>query len=140
MGARLIKTGIAVTVAAAICHLLQIPTIFAAMSAVLNMKPSVVQSWKNALEQLLVHLVGLFTAFVIGLTLGANPLTIGLTTMVVIWLIARLDLTSGTLMGVLSAVFILSSSSEDFFLKNALIRSGAILIGLAVALVVNYFI
>lgn len=126
--------------ASIICHLLQIPTIFAAMSAVVNMKPSVVQSWKNALEQVLVHLLGLFVAFAIGLTLGINPLTIGLTTVLVIWLIGRLDLTGGTLMGVLSAIFILSSSSQDFFMKNALIRSGAILIGLGVALVVNYFV
>jgi len=139
MGARVLKTGLAVTVASAICLYFNIPVIFAALSAVINIKPSVVQSWKNALEQVAVHLLGVVLAFGIGLTLGANPLTMGLATIIVIWLCGRLGWMGGAVMGVLAALFILTSSHGEF-VSHAVARTQSIFIGLVVALAVNYLI
>ena len=139
MGARVFKTGLAVTLASAICLYFQIPVIFAALSAVVNIKPSIIQSWKNALEQTMVHLLGVCLAFAVGLTLGANPLTMGLTTVMVIWLCGRWGLASGTLMGVLAALFILTATPEEF-VPHALERTGSVFVGLLAALSVNYLI
>ncbi|HWI54944.1 MAG TPA: aromatic acid exporter family protein [Desulfobacteria bacterium] len=139
MGARVLKSGLAVTIAATICHYFDIPVLFAAMAAVINIKPSVVQSRRNALEQVGVHIIGVSLAFAIGLTLGDNPLTMGLTTVLVISLCSRLGWTSGTLMGVVAALFILSASPKDF-VSHAVDRTSAIFIGLAVGMTVNYFV
>ncbi|MDA8213638.1 MAG: aromatic acid exporter family protein [Clostridia bacterium] len=152
MGARVVKTGLAVTLAAAICLYFDIPIIFAALSAVVNLKPSVVESWRNALEQVSVHLMGVVLAFGIGLTLGTDaltfgnhltlqtkPLTLGLATVIMIWLCGRLGWTGGTLMGVLTALFILTAPPKEF-VPHAVDRTLAVFTGLVVALAVNYLI
>lgn len=139
MGARTLKTGLAVAITASICNLLDLPVIFAALSTVINLKPSVVQSWKNALEQLSVNLLGVVIAFVVGLTVGSNPLTIGLTTMLIIWICGRLDWSGGTVMGILAALFILTAT-PDQFVDHAIDRTSAIFVGLIIAILVNYFI
>lgn len=139
MGARIFKTGLAVTLAAAICQLLNIPVMFAALAALMNIKPSVVQSWENALEQVGVHVIGVAAALLIGLAMGANPLTMGLATAIVLYLCGRLKWTGGMAMGVISALFILTVN-QDQFLNHAVQRSQAIFVGLVVGLLVNYFI
>lgn len=139
MGARTIKTGLAVAISAAICHIFDLPIIFAALSAVVNLKPSVIQSWKNALEQIYVNLLGVVIAFVVGLTIGSNPLTIGLTTMLVIWLCGALGWADASVMGILAALFVLTAAPEQF-VDHALDRSAAIFIGLAIASLTNYYV
>lgn len=139
MGARTIKTGLAVAISAAICHIFDLPIIFAALSAVVNLKPSVIQSWKNALEQIYVNLLGVIIAFGVGLTVGSNPLTIGLTTIAIIWMCAILGWADSASMGILAALFILTAAPEQF-VDHALDRSAAIFIGLAIASLINYFI
>ncbi len=141
MGARVYKTGIAVTLASAICLYLDIPVIFAALSAVINMKPSIIQSWKNAWEQVAVHLIGVMIAFAIGLTFGTKPnaLTMGLATVLVIWLCGRLSLAGSSMMGVLTALFILTAAPQDF-VPHAIVRTQSIFVGLLTAPAINFLI
>src|SRR5680860_916510 len=79
IGARTIKTGLAVTTTFLICKAFQIePASFAAITAVVNMQPSVSKSLNNAWEQIGVHLLAATLSLIIGLLFGTNPITIGL--------------------------------------------------------------
>lgn len=136
-GARIIKTGLAVTISLIICNLLNVqPGIFAAAATVLNLQPSVSKSIVNAREQLSVHFLSIGVAIAFGLSIGANPLTMGLATILIIYLCNRLKLKSTISGGVMAAIFILGAPEAEF-LSHALTRSSAIFIGVGTALAVN---
>ncbi|MHB1167654.1 MAG: FUSC family protein, partial [Carboxydocellales bacterium] len=137
IGARIIKSGVAVATAIYLCQLLKVePSTFSAISALLNVQPSVHLSLKKSLEQVLVHIIGVGLAFVLGYFLGANPLSIGLGTIILIWLLLNLNLSNGITMGVVALVFILASAPKEF-IPHALSRSAGIFIGLGVGMAIN---
>lgn len=137
IGARVLKTGIAVTLSIFICDFFHLsPSLFAAAATVLNLQPSLGLSFINAREQLLTHFVSIGIAILIGLVLGTNPLCSGLAAIAVILVCNRLRLRSGISSGVMSAIFILASPSE-LFINHAATRSITILIGVGMALLVN---
>jgi len=136
IGARIVKTGIAVMLSVYICRLLQIePASFAAITAVVNMQPSVNKALKNAWEQVLVNVVAVVLAIVLGLLVGRQAWVIGLGVMAMIVIANRLGW-GGLNVGIVSIIFILDAPHEDF-VYHAGVRSLAIFIGLTVALVIN---
>ncbi|MHB1651299.1 MAG: FUSC family protein [Desulfitobacteriaceae bacterium] len=137
IGARILKTGLAVTVALLLCKFFNIePAIFAAITVVINMQPSVNKALRNAWEQVSVHVLGVLLAILLGTLLGNSPLVIGLAVILVIVLCNRLGWSGGISLGVVSIIFVLDAPPEQF-LWHAGIRSLAVFIGLGVALVVN---
>jgi len=137
IGARTIKTGIAVTTSFLLCKILRIePAVFAALTAVVNMQPSVSKALNNAWQQIGVHLLGVALSLVIGLTFGTNPLTIGLGVIILILLCNRIGWSGGIMLGIVSIIFILDSPPEAF-LTHALSRTLSIFLGLGVALLIN---
>lgn len=137
VGARIIKTGIAVTITMFICKLLKLePAFFGAVSAVINMQPSLFLSFKTAKEQILVHILGVTAGLVTGYLLGGNPISMGLITILIIFVYMKSNLENGITMGIVAAVFVLGSSSEEF-LPHALSRTGVIFTGLSTAMLVN---
>ncbi len=140
IGARVLKTGLAVTVALLICKVLKIePALFAALTVVVNMQPSVSKSLKNAWEQISIHVIGVILALVLGLLLGNNPLVMGLAVIIMILFCNRIGWSSAIILGIVSAIFVLDTPPERF-LQNAGIRSLAVFIGLGVALLTNRII
>lgn len=139
-GARVLKTGLAVTLSLSVCSFLNIPnSFFAAAAAVLNLQPSLGKSLRNALEQVIIQAVSIALAIFIGLTIGGNPLTMGLSTIIVILISNRLKLRKGMSGGIMAAIFVLASPPEQF-LSHAFIRSISIFIGVVTALFVNMVI
>ena len=137
IGARTIKTGVAVAISILICKFLRIePAIFAAITAVVNMQPSVGKALRNARQQIAVHVLGVALAIVLGMIFGTGPLVIGMAVILIIALCNRLGWSGAITLGVVSIVFILDAP-QDQFLMHAGIRSLAVFIGLAVALTVN---
>ena len=137
IGARIIKTGIAVTITMFICKLFQFePAFFGAVSAVINMQPSIFLTVKTAKDQFLVHALGVSAAIALGYLLGGNAISMGLITVIIIALYRKIGLHSSISGGVVAAVFILSSN-PDQFLPHALTRTAVIFIGLITAMVVN---
>jgi len=137
IGARIIKTGIAVTITMFICKVLNLePAFFGAVSAVVNMQPSIFLTVKTARDQILVHLLGVGAGLLFGYLLGGNPLVMGLVTILMISVYLKLNLQSGISMGIVAAVFVLGSSQEQF-LSQALNRSAVIFAGLTTAMLVN---
>jgi|SRR5680860_345928 len=137
IGARTIKTGLAVTTTFLICKAFQIePASFAAITAVVNMQPSVSKSLNNAWEQIGVHLLAATLSLIIGLLFGTNPITIGLGVILIILLCNRIGWSGGIVLGIVSIIFILDSPPE-IFLTHALARTISIFIGVGVALLIN---
>lgn len=137
IGARTIKTGIAVTTTLFICNLFHIePASFAAITAVVNMQPSVSQSLNNAWEQIGVHLLAVALSLLIGILIGTNPISIGATVICLILICNRIGLSGGIVLGIVSIIFILDSPPETFLI-HALSRSLTIFVGLGVALLIN---
>jgi len=137
IGARIIKTGVAVTITMFICKTFQLePAVFGAVSAVINMQPSIFLSLKTLKNQIFVHLLSVTIAIALGYLIGGNPLSMGLITILIIILYQKIKLQSGIATGVVAAVFILSSSPEEF-LSHALMRTAVIFTGLFTAMLIN---
>lgn len=140
IGKRIIKTGIAVTVTMFICKLLKLePAFFGAVSAVINMQPSIFLTFKTSRNQILVHALAVVIAIALGHVIGGNPLSMGLITILIILLYRQMNLQSGISTGVVAAVFILSSSPDEF-LSHALNRTAVIFTGLFTAMLINIFL
>ncbi|CQR71443.1 Fusaric acid resistance protein family protein [Sporomusa ovata DSM 2662] len=137
IGARVIKTGIAVAITMFICKYLGLePAFFGAVSAVINIQPSIFLTLRAARDQILVHMLGVTAGFFFGYFLGVNPLSAGLIVVLLIPIYIKFKLHSGITMGIVAALFVLSSSTEEF-LFHALARSGVIFVGLGSAMLIN---
>lgn len=137
IGARVIKTGIAVAITMFLCKFFGLdPAFFGAVSAVINMQPSIFLTVRAAQDQILVHILGVAAGFFFGYFLGVNPLSAGLIVMLLIPIYIKLKLHSGITMGIVAALFVLSSSTDEF-LTHAFTRTGVIFIGLGSAMFVN---
>lgn len=137
IGARTIKTGLAVTTTFLICKGFKIePASFAAITAVVNMQPSVSKSLNNAWEQIGVHLLAATLSLIMGLLFGTNPITIGSGVIILILLCNRIGWSGGIVLGIVSIIFILDSPPETF-LPQALARTLSIFVGVGVALLIN---
>ncbi|AGL01830.1 FUSC family protein [Desulfoscipio gibsoniae] len=137
IGHRIIKTGIAVTITMFICQKLNLePSVFGAVSAVINLQPSLHLTYKKAGEQVIVHILGVMAGILFGYMLGGTPLTMGAITIFIIILYNKLNLHNGIMMGIVAAIFILSASPDQFF-HHAFTRSAVIFTGLIVAMLVN---
>lgn len=140
IGARVIKTGIAVALTMYLCKFLELePAFFGAVAAVLNMQPSIFLTLKEARNQVLVHVLGVSAGFFFGFFLGVNPLSAGLIVILLIPLFIRLKLSNRITMGIIAALFVMSSSTDEFMV-HALSRTGVIFAGLGSAMVVNVFL
>lgn len=137
IGARIIKTGIAVTITMFICNTLSLePAFFGAVSAIVNMQPSILLTIESAKDQVMVHILGVSVGLICGYTLGNHPVIMGLVTILLIYLHIKFNFQSSITMGIIAALFILSSSAEQF-LPHALMRTAVIFVGLLVAMLVN---
>lgn len=137
IGARVIKTGIAVAITMFLCKFLGFePAFFGAVSAVINIQPSIFLTLRAARDQIFVHILGIVAGFFFGYFLGVNPLSAGLIVMLLIPIYIKLKLHSGITMGIVAALFVLSSNTDEF-LTHALARTGVIFIGLGSAMIIN---
>ncbi|MBP2626590.1 MAG: hypothetical protein H6Q68_1301 [Firmicutes bacterium] len=137
IGARVIKTGIAVAITMFFCKYFDLePALFGAVSAVINMQPSIFLTLRAARDQILVHILGIAAGFFFGYFLGVNPFSAGFIVILLIPIYIKLKLHSGITMGIVAALFVLSSNTDEFLI-HALVRTGVIFIGLGSAMLVN---
>lgn len=112
------------------------PAFFGAVSAVVNMQPSIFLTIQTAKDQILVHILGVVTGLLFGYLFGGNPIVMGVITVLIISLHIKFNFQSSITMGIIAALFVLSSS-PDQFLPHALSRTSVIFTGLIVAMVIN---
>ncbi|ABO49968.1 membrane protein-like protein [Desulforamulus reducens MI-1] len=134
-GARMIKTAIAVMLSFYIAHKYQLNAVVAVISAIINVQPTLSRSLRNAIEQIIVHVVGMVIGLGVGYLWAPGPLAMGVATPLVIWSALRLGY--GEVAMALLPMVIILSSPEEAFLTEALYRSIVIFLGLGVGIAVN---
>lgn len=137
IGARIIKTGIAVTITMFICKMFNLePAFFGAVSAVINIQPSIFLTLKTAKDQIMIHIIGVGFGLGFGYLVGSNPIIMGFISVLIISIYKKMNLQSGITMGIVAALFVLSSGEEQF-LPHALARTAVIFVGLGTAMIIN---
>lgn len=140
LGARIIKTGLAVFLSLGIFTWFGSSYgLFAAVAAILAIQPSVHQARELFRQQLLGNLVAGAIATALGLLLPINPLTMALGCILVLGLLNRFRLTESAGLAVVVILFIMGRPEHDFLLYTA-VRLGTIAGGMAIGVLVNRFV
>ena len=140
VGSRVIKTGIAVTLALYICSIFNLESaVFAGMAAIFTIQPSIYRTWKQVWNQVETNTLGAIVALLALYFLGNDPFSIGLVMIIVILISLKLKMADTISLTLVTVLAIMSApGNED--LGFALHRFGLTFIGMMSALIVNVFI
>ena len=140
VGPRVIKTGIAVTLALYICSIFDLDSaVFAGMAAIFTIQPSIYRTWKQVWSQVETNTLGAIIALLGLYFLGSDPFSIGLVMIIVILISLKLKMANTISLTLVTVLAIMSApGNED--LGFALHRFGLTFIGMISALLVNIFI
>ncbi|WP_026562277.1 aromatic acid exporter family protein [Bacillus sp. J37] len=137
LGARILKTGIAITLALFLALALELPSVaFAGISAIFAIQPTIYRSYISIIEQVQANVIGAALAITFGIIFGSNPIIIGLTAIIVIAINIKLKAESTIPVALVTVIAILESPGDDF-VQIALIRFSTILLGVFAAFIVN---
>ncbi|WP_117154268.1 FUSC family protein [Paraliobacillus quinghaiensis] len=138
LGARMLKTGLAVAIALYTASLLGFPSgIFAGIAALFAIQPSIYQSFQTIIEQLQANIIGVTIATLVVYTLGNDPFVIGFTVVVVIGVCRYLKMGDSTVSIALIAVIAVMEATEMEVYQFALMRFGSLMLGIFAAFLVN---
>ncbi|UOE92999.1 aromatic acid exporter family protein [Alkalihalobacillus sp. LMS39] len=138
-GRRVLKTGLAVFVTATICQLLDLPVIFAIITAIVTTEPTAADSIKKGVIRLPAAAIGALFAIVFDMLLGHSALTYAIVSMLTIIACAKLKLDTGTLVATLTAVAMIPGTSDSFTFDFMMRLSGTT-IGIIVSTLVNFVV
>lgn len=138
-GRRVVKTGLSVFITAMICKFLDLPVIFAVITAIVTTEPTAADSIKKGLIRLPAAALGALFAILIDLLLGGSAMTYALVAMLTIITCARFKLDNGTLVATLTAVAMIPGTSEGI-LADLIFRLSGTTIGIMVSTLVNYVV
>lgn len=137
LGARILKTGIAITLALILGSVLNLPSpVFAGIAAVFAIQPSIYRSYLSIIEQVQANVIGAIFAIAFGMYFGNNPIMVGLTVIIVITINLSIKMEKTIPVAIVTVIAIMESPSDQFF-EFALLRFSAILLGILSAFVVN---
>ncbi|UBH12707.1 FUSC family protein [Macrococcus armenti] len=137
LGARIFKTGIAIIVALFIAHQINAPgAIVAGISALFAMQPNVYRSFKTIIEQFQGNLIGAVLAVAMATLFGFHIVIIGITSIILISILQRLNLSHVTGLAVVTQLIIMDHQDGDF-IQSAILRFTFVMIGVISAFVVN---
>jgi len=137
LGARILKTGIAITLSLLLGEFLSLPSpIFAAIAAVFAIQPSIYRSYLTILEQIQANVIGAASAVCFGLIFGTHPIIIGFTAVVVIAVNLKLRINNTIGLALVTVIAIMENPGDNF-VEYALIRFGTVLLGVFSAFIVN---
>jgi len=138
VGARVVKTGIAVALALFIAKQSGLPGLtIAGVAAIFAIQPSVYRSWQHMLEQMQTNTLGAILALGVGYVVPVNEVVVGLTCIVVIMVTLALRMESAVALTLVTTIVVLETDGDWMF---ALERFSAILIGIGAAFLVNAII
>ncbi|GIP40053.1 UPF0421 protein YgaE [Paenibacillus sp. J31TS4] len=134
-GARVLKTGVAVTLALYLCALFELkPPIIAAVAAIFTMLPSIYRSWRHILDQVQTNALGAILALLASQFFSSEPIAIGLVCIMVIMICLALKMESTIGLTLVTVIAIMDAPGHWTFALN---RFLIILIGIFSAFVVN---
>jgi uncharacterized membrane protein YgaE (UPF0421/DUF939 family) len=137
LGARILKTGIAIVLALLVSQILNLPTpVFAGIAAVFAVQPTIYRSYLSIIEHIQANLIGAITAVLFVLLFGNNVLVIGLAVIIAITIILKLKLENTIGLALVTLISIMESPQDDF-IQFAAIRFSTIMIGVFSSFIIN---
>lgn len=137
LGARILKTGVAIVLALFIAELLKLPTtVFAGIAAIFAIQPSIYRSYLRIVEQIQGNVIGAVVAITFVLIFGHQLIIIGLAAVVIILIMNKLGLEKSISMALVMMIAIMEIKSDEF-LSFALLRFVTIVVGVLAAFLVN---
>ncbi|RAV15369.1 FUSC family protein [Paenibacillus contaminans] len=134
-GARMIKTGIAVTLSLYVSVWLNFtPPVIAAVAAIFAMQPSIYRSWRYFLEQLQTITLGAAIAMLAGMLLSNDPIAVGVVCILVIMLCIKLKMVETIGLTLVTVVAVMEASGQWDFALNRFLLS---MIGIVSAFLIN---
>ncbi|AMA74067.1 MULTISPECIES: FUSC family protein [Aneurinibacillus] len=137
VGARILKTAIALILALLVCQWFNLePPIFAAIAATLSIQPTVYRTLKHLKEQMEANIIGAALGVTATYFLGAEPLIVGIVVMLVIMINLHLKLESSLVLSVLTVIAVMETSSGNYlyFASNRFLLT---IVGIFSAALVN---
>lgn len=132
LGARMIKTGIAVVLALYIGKWFDLePVIFIVIAAVVATQPSIYRSFKYFLEQIQANTIGAVLGYIGVILIGSDPIVVGLFVIIVIIINLLLKLETSISLSILTVVVVMEEPGD------AINRFLLIMIGIILSIVVN---
>src|SRR5699024_1092818 len=136
---RIVKTAVAIMLTAFICIWLEWPPVFAVITAIVTLEPTVTDSIKKGIVRFPASAIGSFYAVLFISLCGNSTLTYTLAGTLTIITCYRLKLHAGLLVATITSVAMIEVI-HDQFMMAFFIRLGTTSIGLVVSTLVNMFI
>ncbi len=139
LGARVFKTGIAITLSIYIAILFGYSSPSgAAVAATFAIQPSVYRSWQSIVENVQGNVIGAAIAILVLMLIGSNPVLIGLAVVLVIAFHLKLKIQGTIPLSIVTVIIMMSGvPSNEGVLTYAIYRFLLILIGVFSAFLVN---
>ncbi|WP_182201717.1 FUSC family protein [Paraliobacillus salinarum] len=138
LGARMLKSGLAIAIALYAAELIGFPsTVFAGIAALFAIQPSIYQSFQTIVEQIQANVIGVSIATLMAYTLGIDPFVIGFTAVIVIGICRYFKMGEGTVSIALIAVIAVMQATDMAVYQFALLRFSSLLLGIFSAFIVN---
>ncbi len=139
IGPRIIKTGLSTFLTAVICMMLNLPPIFAVITAIVTIEPTAYASLKKAYVRFPASIIGAFIAVASLYLFGESALTYSLAATLTIFVTYKLNLHAGVLVAALTAVAMVPSVGDAYF-YNFFSRLATTTIGLATSTLINFLV
>lgn len=139
IGGRVLKTGLAVFITSSICMIFNWPAVFAVITSIVTIEPTVSNSIRKGLVRFPASAIGSLYAVSFILIFGQSPITYTGAAVLTIVTCSKLKLREGLLVATLTAVAMIEVIHDNFMFAFFL-RLGTTTIGLLVSTVVNFLI
>ncbi|MGG6311288.1 FUSC family protein [Paenibacillus macerans] len=134
-GARMLKTGLAVTLALYAGVLLGLSSpVIAAVAAIFAMQPTIYRSWRYLIDQLQTNTLGAILAMLGGMVFSNEPIAVGLVCILVIMICLQLKMGDTIGITLVTVVSVMEASGQWDFALNRFLLS---LIGIFSAFIIN---
>jgi len=134
-GARMLKTGVAVTLALYAGTLLGLSSpVIAAIAAIFAMQPTIYRSWRYLIDQLQTNTLGAVLAMLGGMVFSNEPIAVGLVCIIVIMICLQLKMGDTIGITLVTVVSVMEASGQWEFALNRFLLS---LIGIFSAFIIN---
>ncbi|GGA40231.1 FUSC family protein [Paenibacillus physcomitrellae] len=137
-GARMFKTGLAVTLALYASVWLQMGSpVIAAVAAIFAMQPSIYRSWRYLIDQLQTNTLGAILAMLAGMVFSSEPFAIGIVCILVIMICLKFKMGDTIGLTLVTVVAVMEASGQWDFAVTRFVLS---LIGIVSAFLINVFV
>lgn len=137
-GPRMLKTGLAVTLALYISMWLKLPSpVIAAVAAIFALQPTIYRSWRYLVEQLQTNTLGAVLAMLGGMLFSNEPIAVGLVCILVIMICLKLKMGDTIGITLVTVVAVMEASGQWKFALN---RFSLSLIGILSAFIINILV